>query len=104
MQRFQDIFSQICWTVYIGRIDILLEASFLLSYHVISRIGYLDQALHIFAYLKLHPKRKLGFDSEHPAIIESRLHNCDWSEFYRDASEANPGNKPLPRGNSMSTH
>ena len=29
---------------------------------------HLDQAFHIFGYLKAHPKRKLVFDPAHPAI------------------------------------
>ena len=28
----------------------------------------------------------------------------DWEEFYRDGTEAIPKNKPVPRGNDMSTH
>jgi hypothetical protein len=68
------------------------------------RAGHLEQALRIFGYLKIHPKRKLVFVLAHPAINKNHLQKCDWTEFYRDASEAIPGNMPKPRGNCMSTH
>jgi hypothetical protein len=65
------------------------------------RAGHLEQASHIFGYLKSHPKRKIGFDQSHPGINENRFQKCDWEEFYRDASEAIPENKPEPGGKSM---
>ena len=43
------------------------------------RIGCLDQALHIFGYLRSHPKSKLGFDPAHPDINESRFQGCEWA-------------------------
>ena len=67
-------------------------------------VRHLEQAFHIFGYLKAHPKRKLGFDLAHPAINENRLHDCDWMEFCREAKEAIPGNMPVARGNFMSAH
>ena len=57
------------------------------SYVSMPCIGNLDQALHIFEYLKYHTKRKLGVDLAHPAINENRFQDCDWKEFYRDAIE-----------------
>jgi hypothetical protein len=104
VQRFQELIGQLHWAVEIGRVDILLETSPLSSYLAMPRVGHLKQALHIFGYLKTHPKRKLGFDPAHPAINENRFQKCDWTELYRDASEAIPGNMPAPRGNCMSTH
>jgi hypothetical protein len=46
----------------------------------------------------------LAFDPAHPAINENRFQQCDWTEFYRDASEAIPSNMPAPRGKHMTTH
>jgi hypothetical protein len=104
VQRYQELIGQLRWAVEIGRVDILLETSLLSSYLAMPRAGHLEQAFHIFGYLKLHPKRKLGFDPAHPAINQNRFEECDWTEFYRDASEAVPENMPKPRGNCMSTH
>ena len=66
-------------------------------------IGQIDQYLHIIGYLKSHPKRKLGFDLEHPTINENRFQDCDRTEFYQDVSEVIPGNYPVNRGNHMLT-
>ena len=58
----------------------------------------------MFGYLKVHPKRKLAFDPQYPAINELRFKKYDWHDFYRDAAEAIPGDMPAPRGNIMLTH
>jgi hypothetical protein len=104
VQRFQELIGQLRWAVEIGRVDILLETSLLSSYLAMPRVGHLEQAFHIFGYLKTHPKRKLAFNPAHPDIKEDRFQRCDWTEFYRDAEEAIPGNMPTPRGNLMTTH
>ena len=81
-----------------------MERLLLSIYLAIPRVGHLEQAFHIFEHLKAHPKRKLGFDPEHPAINKNRFQQCDWTDFYRDAGEAIPGNMPVARGKFMSTH
>ena len=68
------------------------------------RIGHLEQVIHIFGYLKEHPKRKLAFDPSHPVIDEQRFKKYDWQDFYKDVKDAIPGDMPAPRGNYMSTH
>jgi hypothetical protein len=104
VQFYQELIGVLRWSVEIGRVDILLETSLLSSYLAMPREGHLEQVLHIFGYLKTHAKRKLGFDPRHPVIDENRFRKCDWTDFYRDAEEAIPGNMPPPRGNVMSTH
>ena len=52
------------------------------------RIGYLDQVIHMFGYLKLHPNRKIVFDSAHPSIDERIFKKYDRYDFYRGAKEA----------------
>ena len=104
VQRYQELIGQLRWDVEIGRMDILLE-NFLLSIYLdMPRVGHLKQTFHIFGYLKAYPKRELIFDPAHPAINQNRFHKCDWTEFYRYAEEAIPGNIPVARGNFMSTH
>ena len=83
VQRFQELIGQLRWAVEIGCVDILLETSLLSSYLAMPRVGHLEQAFHIFGYLKTHPKRKIGFDPSHPEINENRFQRCDWEEFYR---------------------
>ena len=46
----------------------------MLSHHLAwPREGHLEQALHIFGYLKLHPKRKVAFDPDHCPIPGCQL-------------------------------
>jgi hypothetical protein len=99
-----ELIGQFRWAVEIGRVNILLETSLLSSYLAMPRVGHLEQEFHIFGYLQTHPKRKIGFDPSHPEINKNRFQKCDWEEFYRDASEAIPENKPEPQGKSMSMH
>ena len=50
-------------------------------YDDISRIGNLEQAIHILRDLKLHPKRKLDFDLVHPDINDNNFQDFDLAEF-----------------------
>ena len=81
VQRFQELIGQLRWAVEIGRVDILLEVSLLSSYLAMPRVGHLEQAFHIFGYLKTHTKRKIAFDPSYPTIDENRFQRCDWEEF-----------------------
>ena len=55
---FQELIGMLRWAVEIGRLDILLEVSMLSHHLALPREGHLEQAMHIFGYLKLHPKGK----------------------------------------------
>ena len=104
IQVYQELIGVLRWAVELGRVDILLETSLMSTYMAMPREGHLQQLYRMFGYLKIHPKRKLAFDPQHPAINELRFKKCDWHDFYRDAAEAIPGDMPAPRGNIMSTH
>jgi hypothetical protein len=71
VQRFQELIGQLRWAFEIGPVDILLETLLLSSYLAMPRARHLEQAFHIFGYLKTHPKRKIGFDPSHPEINEN---------------------------------
>lgn len=88
------------WATEIGRVDVLLETSLLSQYQVAPRARHLEQALHIFAYLKHRPKLSLYFNPELPRIDYSvfRTVRSDFKEHYRDAEEAMPFRMPMPRG------
>ena len=104
LQTYQELIGVLRWAVEIGRIDIFLETS-LMSVHLdITRIGHLEQVIHIFGYLKQNSKKKIAFDPEHPHIDERRFQKYDWYGLYPDTKEAIPGDLPKPIGYSMSTH
>ena len=73
-----------------GRVGILLETSLMSAHLELPRIGHLEEFTHMFGYLKLHPKRKIGFDAAHPSIDERRFKKYIWYEFYCGATEAIP--------------
>jgi hypothetical protein len=77
VQRFQELIGQLWWAVEIGCVNILLETSLLLSYLAMPWVRHLEQAFHIFGYLKLHPKRKIGFNPSHPGINKNQFQKCD---------------------------
>ena len=64
----------------------------------------LYQVIHMFGYLKIHPKRRIEFESAHPSIDERRFKNNDWYDFYRGVKGAIPLECTEPLGNSISTH
>ena len=70
---YQELIGMLRWAVEIGRLDILLEVSMLSHHLALPREGHLEQALHIFGYLKLHPKRKVAFDPDHCPIPGCQL-------------------------------
>jgi Reverse transcriptase (RNA-dependent DNA polymerase) len=104
LQYYQELIGVLRWSVEIGRVDILLEASLMSAHLALPRVGHLEAVYRIFGYLKLHPKRKLGFDARHPMISEKMFKKHDWNDFYRGVEEAIPRDMPKPRGNMMSTH
>jgi hypothetical protein len=101
---YQGLIGVLRWAVELGRVDILLEASMMSTYMAMPREGHLQQLYRMFGYLKLHPKRKLAFDPQHPRISEKRFKKYDWHDFYCDAAEAIPSDMPMPQGNPMTTH
>ena len=104
LQYYQELIGVIRWIFKLGRVDILLETSIISAHLALPRIRHLEQVIHIFGYLKLHPKRKIAFDAVHPSIDERRFKKYDWYDFYRVAKEAIPLDCPEPLGKSISTH
>jgi hypothetical protein len=103
-QYYQELIGILRWAVEIGRLDILLEVSLMSTFLANPREGHLEQVIHIFGYLKAHPKRKIAFDPDHPTIDERRFKRHDWEDFYREAKEAIPENMPEALGNCVSIH
>ena len=51
---YQNMIGILRWLCELGRLDILLETSLLSQYMVEPRMGHVNQALHVFNYLKSH--------------------------------------------------
>lgn len=103
---YQELIGILRWAVEIGRVDILTELSLLSPYQASPRQGHLEQVIHIFAYLKKHPKLTLYFDPQEP-ILDPNMFNGNsadaFREIYRDAREELPPHMPEPRGRRVTT-
>ena len=98
---FQEIIGILRWMIELGRVDIHVEVSLLSSYQASPRLGHLEQALHIVAYIRRKPKLTLYFDPDYPIIDENCFTGNTASAFqdhYRDAKEELPARMPKPRG------
>jgi hypothetical protein len=74
-----------------------MPVSLLSRYLASAREGHLDQAFHIFAYLKAHDQSPMVFDDSYPTFDNARFKECDWSELYPDALEVLPEWMPEAR-------
>jgi hypothetical protein len=54
--------------------------------------GHLDQAFHIFGYLKKHAKLAMVFDDMQPDLKGFNFQECNWEHQYPDARELIPLN------------
>ena len=99
---FQGLIGIFRWICELGRLDILVAVSMLSRYLACPRRGHLDQALHIFAYLKKHRRSKLVLDEEEPDL-KNEFVSADWTEYYPDAKEVVPPNAPQLRGKPVTT-
>ena len=95
---YQELIGILRWAIELGRIDIGCEVSMLSSHLALPRQGHLQQAIHVFGYLKLHPKKSLYFNPGYIDVPPDRFQTYDWSDFYRDAKEEVPLDAPEPRG------
>ena len=102
---FQELIGILRWAIELGRIDIMIEVSMLSTHLAMPRSGHLEQAIHIFAYLKVNPKKTLALDPQHPVYDENQFSPvADWHDFYRDAKEQIPDDSPPSRGRMVSMH
>jgi hypothetical protein len=99
---FQGLIGVLRWICELGRIDILIDVAMLSRFLASPRRGHLDQAFHIFAYLKRYNRSSMVFDDTEPVFDESRFQKCDWTEYYPGACEAVPPDAPEVRGQSVS--
>jgi hypothetical protein len=98
---YQQILGILRWLVELGRIDIHLPVALLAQYLAQPRYGHLEQAFHVFAYLKRHSRSRIVLDPTRPQVDETQFTQEDWKEFYPDAEESKPINAPEPRGNPV---
>jgi hypothetical protein len=100
---FQGLIGILQWIVELGRVDIMVAVAMLSRFLASPREGHLEQAFHIFAYLKAHYRSCLAFSACPSLVDEIAFHSFDWTKYYPDAAEAAPTSMPEPRGKSVIT-
>ena len=81
IQYYQELIGVLRCIVELGRFDILLETSLMSAHMALPRIGHLEQVIHMFGYLNLHPKRNISFDTAHPSIDKRKFKRYNWYYF-----------------------
>ena len=89
IQFYQEMMGMLRWATELGRVDILHEISILAQYQASPREGHLEEALHIFVYLKKRPKLTLYMNPEEPSIDQGdfQVNPNEFLEYYRDSEE-----------------
>jgi len=85
-----------------GRIDIANAVTLLSTHLTTARQGHLQQALHIFSYLRSYPESDLILDTAYMSP-PTNPNLKEWYDFYPNATEPMPRNAPPPKGNPVST-
>lgn len=97
---YQSLLGSANWIITLGRFDIHYAINTLSRYSMAPREGHLTAMCRVFGYLRSKPKGKIVVDVTHsPIRSEFRdIKDHDWTEFYPDAVENIPSDRPVPRG------
>jgi hypothetical protein len=97
---FQEWIGVLQWATEIGQVYVLLEVLLLSQYQASPCKEHLDHLLHIFGFLKQHPKLACYLSPELPNLnyVDFQTKQEDFTEIYWDAKELLPHCTPKPRG------
>ena len=97
---YQSLIGSANWIITLGRFDIAYAINTLSRYSMAPREGHLQAMKKVFGYLRSFPKGKILIDVNDPPIRRiadtGKVH--DWIEFYPDATEDLPKDRPKARG------
>ena len=97
---YQSLLGSANWIITLGRFDISYATNTLSRYSMAPREGHMHAMQRVFGYLRVLPKGKILIDVSHPMVREQVdvTKNHDWIEFYPDAVEDSPTDKPQALG------
>ena len=96
---YQFLIGVLCWIVELGRADLVMEISALVSTMALPREGHICAVYQMFAFLKTRHNGVMVFDPTEPDIDETKFKKEDWSATpYGPCSEELPINAPEPLG------
>ena len=76
---FMSLIGILRWIVKLGRVDVCLEVSMMISHMAMLREGHLTEVLHIFSYLCKYHNAEMIFDPSDPYIDASKYKRNDWA-------------------------
>src|SRR5688572_14856877 len=98
---YKSLLGSANWIITLGRFDIAYATNTLSRYSMVPREGHMIALQRVFGYLKQNAKGRLMIDINSPTvrdIIDTNV-EPDWTEFYPDAAENLPSERPEPLGN-----
>ena len=100
ISKYKSLIGSANWIITLGRFDIAYAVSTLSRYSVAPREGHFDDMTRVFGYLSKFPDGKLVIDPTEPKIrsIADFSTGFNWEEFYPDAAEDLPSDRPMPQG------
>ena len=75
---YQSLIGILQWILRLGRVDINVEVSMMLSCMALPQKGHLDQFFNIFAYLKIKHNSEMVFDPSEPNIKMQDFYRTEW--------------------------
>ncbi|HEY9300451.1 MAG TPA: Ty1/Copia family ribonuclease HI, partial [Phormidium sp.] len=100
ISMYQSLLGSANWIITLGRFDICYAINTLSRYAMAPREGHVKAMIRVFGYLQYRPKGKILVDVGEPPVRQSiePTKDQDWMEFYPDAVEYVPPDRPKPRG------
>ena len=101
ISKYRSLIGSANWIITLGRFDIAYAISTLSRYSAAPRQGHFKALTKVFGYLRNFPKGKILIDISDPIVKKEATFSegQEWCEFYPDACEDVPDDRPTPRGN-----
>jgi hypothetical protein len=95
---YKSLLGSANWIITLGRFDIAYATNTLSRYSMAPRSGHMKAMHRVFGYLRNKPKGQLLIDVGVPQVRETigTTVMLDWTEFYPDAVENIPRDRPEP--------
>ncbi|MFM8621767.1 MAG: reverse transcriptase domain-containing protein, partial [Holophagaceae bacterium] len=104
IQQYQSLIGSLQWAVTIGRFDITTAVMTMSSFRAAPRVGHLERAKRIVAYLCRFPQAKIRFCTHEPDLSDLHVPMYDWNDTpYDCAPEEIPNDVPPPLGKHVVT-
>ena len=77
---YQSLIGILRWMLESGQVDMCIKVAMMSSHLVLLHKGHLEQACHIFGYLRIHHNAEIPFDHTEPDVDLSKFVEQDWGK------------------------